>query len=201
MLIKEGEHQQLDFKFAVNDSQKIARSLVAFANTDGGRLLIGVKDNGTIAGIRNEEEVFMIESASQLFCRPEISPKYIRHSISGKNVLEIRVFKSEQLYKCKDESGKWRMYVRVADSNFLANDVLYKARQKQLDKTNIIVRYSSEESILFDWLNNYISITEEQFCEIAKIGKKRAVEILSNLLAINLLRVKIVDEFVIYLYV
>lgn len=46
----------LDFKFEISDSKKIARSLVAFANTDGGRLLIGVKDNGVISGIRSEEE-------------------------------------------------------------------------------------------------------------------------------------------------
>ena len=44
-LISEGEHQQLYFKFEIADAHKIARSFVAFANTDGGRLLIGVKDN------------------------------------------------------------------------------------------------------------------------------------------------------------
>ena len=55
-LIAQGEHQQLDFKFEVSDSKKIARTLSAFANTDGGRLLIGVKDNGAIAGVRSDEE-------------------------------------------------------------------------------------------------------------------------------------------------
>jgi len=49
-LISEGEHQMLDFKFEISDSRRIARSLAAFANTDGGRLLVGVKDNGAIAG-------------------------------------------------------------------------------------------------------------------------------------------------------
>ena len=52
--IREGEHQQQDFKFRIDDSKKIAVSLVAFANTDGGRLLIGVKDNGRIAGCRTD---------------------------------------------------------------------------------------------------------------------------------------------------
>ena len=66
-LIAEGEHQMLDFKFEVSDSKKIARSLVAFANTDGGRLLIGVKDNGSISGIRSEEEKHMIQTAAQMF--------------------------------------------------------------------------------------------------------------------------------------
>ena len=53
-LIKEGEHQQQDFKFEISDVCKIAKSLSAFANTDGGRLLIGVKDNGKIAGVHSE---------------------------------------------------------------------------------------------------------------------------------------------------
>ena len=57
-LIEQGEHQQLDFKFEVSDSKKIARTLSAFANTDGGRLLIGVKDNGAISGVRSEEEYY-----------------------------------------------------------------------------------------------------------------------------------------------
>ncbi len=42
-LIAEGEHQQQDFKFEISDARKIAKTLSAFANTDGGRLLIGVK--------------------------------------------------------------------------------------------------------------------------------------------------------------
>ena len=69
-LIAEGEHQQQDFKFEISDARKIARSLSAFFNTDGGRLLIGVKDNGRIAGVRSEEEIYMIEAAAKLYCRP-----------------------------------------------------------------------------------------------------------------------------------
>ncbi|MCK4854687.1 MAG: ATP-binding protein, partial [Bacteroidales bacterium] len=60
----------LDFKFEISDARKIARTLVAFSNTDGGKLLIGVKDNGKIAGIRSEEEYHMLEAAAELYCRP-----------------------------------------------------------------------------------------------------------------------------------
>ena len=45
-LIREGEHQQQDFKYRVADACKLAKSVSAFANTDGGRLLIGVRDDG-----------------------------------------------------------------------------------------------------------------------------------------------------------
>ncbi|WP_302606014.1 helix-turn-helix domain-containing protein, partial [uncultured Duncaniella sp.] len=69
-LIEEGEYEHQDFKFAVSDARKIARSLSAFANNDGGRLLIGVKDNGAIAGVRNEEDIFVVEQAAEMYCEP-----------------------------------------------------------------------------------------------------------------------------------
>ena len=53
-LISEGEHVHQDFKFEISDARKIAKSISAFANTEGGRLLVGVKDNGKIAGVRSE---------------------------------------------------------------------------------------------------------------------------------------------------
>ena len=71
-LIGEGEHTQQDFKFEISDARKIAKSLSAFSNTIGGRLLIGVKDNGRIAGIRSDEEIYMIEAAAQVYCEPQV---------------------------------------------------------------------------------------------------------------------------------
>ena len=52
-LISEGEHQQQDFKYRVSDAMKLAKSVSAFANTDGGRLLIGVRDDGNMSGVRD----------------------------------------------------------------------------------------------------------------------------------------------------
>ena len=90
-LIEQGEHQQLDFKFEVSDSKKIARTLSAFANTDGGRLLIGVKDNGAISGVRSEEEYYMIEAASKMYTHPEVPFTAKRWDVNGKTVLEVYI--------------------------------------------------------------------------------------------------------------
>ena len=84
-LILSGENQQLDFKFEISDSRKIAKTLVAFSNTDGGKLLIGVKDNGRIAGIRTDEEFFMVQAAADLYCKPEVSFESKRWVVEGKN--------------------------------------------------------------------------------------------------------------------
>lgn len=64
-MIGEGEHVRQDFKFAISDARKIAKSISAFSNTEGGKLLVGVKDNGKIAGVRSEEEIYMIEAAAK----------------------------------------------------------------------------------------------------------------------------------------
>ena len=53
--ILKGEGVQLDFKHSITDKQKIAWTLCAFANTKGGSLLIGVKDNGKVKGVNPEE--------------------------------------------------------------------------------------------------------------------------------------------------
>ena len=63
-LINEGEHQQQDFKYRVSDAMKLAKSVSAFANTDGGRLLIGVRDDGHMSGVRDEEEIYMMHQAA-----------------------------------------------------------------------------------------------------------------------------------------
>ena len=63
-LIAEGEHQHLDFKFEIADARKIARIFRHSQMPQGGTLLIGVNDDGTIAGIRTDEERFMAEIAA-----------------------------------------------------------------------------------------------------------------------------------------
>ena len=82
-LIAEGEHQQQDFKFEISDARKIAKTLSAFANTDGGKLLIGVKDNGKIAGVRSDEEQYMIEAAAGLYCSPEVNYTMQTYQVEG----------------------------------------------------------------------------------------------------------------------
>ena len=89
LLIEQGEHQQLDFKFEVSDSKKIVRTLRSFANTDGGRLLIGVKDNGAISGVRSDEEYYMIEAASEIYTQPKVPFEARPWTIMEKTVLEI----------------------------------------------------------------------------------------------------------------
>ena len=121
----------LDFKFKISDSKKIARTLVAFANTDGGRILIGVKDNGSIFGIKSEEEKYMIQTAADLYCQPQVNFQAKEWNVNGKKILEILVPKSKyHKHRAPDHCNKYKVYIRVKDQNIVANSILLKILKK-----------------------------------------------------------------------
>lgn len=111
-LISQGEHEQQDFKYVISDARKIARSISAFANNSGGRLLIGVKDNGTIAGVRNEEDIFVVEQAAQLYCEPEQEVDFTAYSAGDSGMVICAVVsKAFERPVCVNEAdGKRRAY-------------------------------------------------------------------------------------------
>ncbi len=180
-LIDEGEHQQQDFKFCINDSKKIAKSLVAFANTDGGRLLIGVKDNGRIAGIKSDEEFYMIEAAAKIYSKPAITFLTKQWQVNGKTVLEIQIEpSSDKPHFAKDENGKWLAYIRSADENLLAHKIQIEVWKKQKSNRGIYFTYSDDEKFLINYLQKNSSISFSKFIRLAHISRKKAEDILSN---------------------
>ena len=122
--IAQGEGVELDFKFRIYDQKKIARTLVAFANTQGGKLLIGVKDNGKIVGVDPEEEFFMIQGAAAMYTKPEVKFESKIWKEGHHLVLEIEVPRSEQKHKGLDDDGRWRTFVRVGDHTLHGNKIL-----------------------------------------------------------------------------
>lgn len=198
-LIEQGEHQQLDFKFEVSDSKKIARTLSAFANTDGGRLLIGVKDNGHISGIRSEEEYYMIEAASKMYTRPEVPFEAIRWDVNGKTVLEVYIAPStEKPHAAPDKDDKYKAYIRVADENILANEVLTLSWQKQHRSNGTLLKISKPVERLFSYLEDHPFINISQFCRVGRINYFTAKNILSDLLAIQALQYVVIDKHIAY---
>ena len=193
-LISEGEHQQLDFKFAINDSRKIARSLVAFANTDGGTLLVGVKDNGSIAGVRSDEEYYMVEAAANMYCKPEIPFKANKWLIEGKTVLEIIIERSNNACFANDENGNWLAYVRVNDQNILANNVLLEVWKRKTKLDGIYIEYSKAERELISYLEENEQITISKFSRLAHITLKQAEEIVINLICLDIVKIQLTEK-------
>ncbi|MFN5846628.1 MAG: helix-turn-helix domain-containing protein, partial [Flavobacteriia bacterium] len=106
-LIAEGEHLHQDFKFRIDDQRKIARTLCAFANTEGGRLLIGVKDNRKVVGCDPAEEFHMIEGAAKMFCQPEVKFSSKIWQEDFRLVLQIDVWASDtKPHRAQDDDGR-----------------------------------------------------------------------------------------------
>lgn len=193
--IDEGEHQQQDFKYCINDSKKIAKSLVAFANTDGGRLLIGVKDNGKIVGISTDEEFYMVESAAKIFSNPPITFYTKQWHSEGKTVLEISIdTSSDRPHYAKDNSGKWLAYIRKDDENILAHKIQLMVWEKQKSPKGICFSYSDDEKFLINYLQVNENITFSKFMRLAQIPRKKAQEILSNFVIIDIIRINTSQE-------
>ena len=188
-LIEQGEHQQQDFKYCISDSKKIARSLVAFANTDGGRLLIGVKDNGHIAGVRSEEEYYMVEAAARIYSKPMIAFTTRQHFIDSKTVLEVKIESSaNKPHYAIDEKGKWWAYFRKDDENRLANKVMLEVWKNQKSLDGILINYSDAEKILLDYLENHEKISLSKYARIAHIPYKQAEQIIINFRVLDILK-------------
>ncbi|OQX79886.1 MAG: ATP-binding protein [Bacteroidetes bacterium 4484_249] len=198
-LISQGEHQQLDFKFEIADSKKIAKTFSAFANTDGGKLLIGVKDNGKIAGIRSEEEFYMAEAAATMYCKPTIDFESKEWIVESKKVLEVTIKKGENKpYFAENEDGKWLAYVRVNDRNILANRVLVNSWKRKNSPDGTYINYTQNERLLLEYLENNEFITLSKFKRIAGISLYKAENILTNFLSLDIIEIDISEKQVLY---
>jgi predicted HTH transcriptional regulator len=190
-LIADGENLHLDFKYCVSDSRKIARTLSAFANSDGGRILIGVRDNGSIAGIKSDEEAYMVDTAAHLFCRPEITYSIKQHTTAGKTILEVDVLKgTKRPYQVKNENGRWLSYFRNYDQNLVANRVLLQVWRKEEKGRGVLVKFGKAENSLMDYLKGNGSVTLSKFRKIARISSYKAEAILANLIIFKILIMK-----------
>ena len=122
--LKSEEGEQLDFKQSINKSPRIAKTLVAFANTQGGKILVGVSDNKKIMGIDPEEEMYMINKANREYCVPPVHCTYEIFEIDylGDQELEeeiyillVNVSKSTKQHAFRGHDGKLLPYQRIAD--------------------------------------------------------------------------------------
>jgi len=199
-LIADGEHQRQDFKFEITSSKKIARTLVAFANTDGGRLLIGVKDNGKIKGIISDEEFYMIDAAASMYCRPEVPFRGNRREAEGKTILEINVEPSEKRpHYAQDDRGKWMAYHRVRDNNFLADYILLQVWKREKRSSGTFIAYSENEKKVLEVLDLNESADFDTLKQETSLGKKALQNILINLVSLGALKMEFPEEKTIFL--
>ena len=194
-LIREGEHQQQDFKYRVADAVKLAHSVSAFANTDGGRLLIGVRDDGHLSGVRSEEEIYMMHQAAYRYCTPEACIKFETFHAEGRTIVVATVPRSERRPVCAlDEQRRRRAYIRIADENIVASPVHLAIWREEQSTHGAAFTYGDDERALLRALQQGAPLTLGQVVRRSRLPRRKAVTLLARMVRFSLATMQLHDH-------
>lgn len=111
-IITFGENETTEFKTSFND--EVIVSLVAFSNTNGGSVYIGLEDDGTVKGITlNKETIAQWINEIKNKTAPSIIPDAETIEVDGKVVAVLTI----QEYPVKPVSFRGKYYKRLKNSN------------------------------------------------------------------------------------
>jgi hypothetical protein len=187
-LIVSGEGEMLDFKFAIHEPRKIAITLSAFANTHGGKLLIGIRDNGTVAGAQVEEEAYMVDAAASLYCRPAVSFSTQTWKAAGKYVLEVTIDKAlNRPVMAEIEESVWRAFIRRADENFPAPGVYLHYWRMAMTPKEEYYAHTEREKRVFELLSSGKTFSVSQLSRACSMHPAEMSQLLAKFMRWDLI--------------
>jgi predicted HTH transcriptional regulator len=190
-IIRKGENETVEFKLKANHPEKIVREMVAFANTNGGKLLIGIDDNGQMKGLKHlvDDEFLLVKAIDQL-----ISPKlnyelYQSLLPDGREVLtfSIEAKQLKPLYVL--ENGKKICYIRVQDRSIQASKTVIALLKAEKQSINKAFTFGTKEKTLMAYLETNGQLSLEEFAKIAKIPLWLASKTLVTLCLNHVIRI------------
>lgn len=192
----EGEGVSQDFKKTITSCEKIAKTMVSFANNRGGRLLVGVSDNGTVSGVKSEEEEkYMLTKAAHFYCKPALEPVFEEIYMDDKVVLIAEIQKSEMKpHYALGEDKKWWVYIRVKDKSVLASKIVVDVLKRENKDQGVFLEYTSKEKALLEYLNENERITSREFSSMLNLSRRRTYRILVNLVLSGVIRMHTTEK-------
>lgn len=193
-LLEEGEGFQVEFKRKVSSPEKIARTLIAFANTKGGTIVFGVDDDKSVVGVDSEKsEVELIRTAGSFFCDPAIEPHVDIVQYQGMDVIVVTVGESSDkphffVGENGDEDSK--AFIRVNDKTVAASKEVVKILEAEsADAPPLRIAIGDSERRLLEFLDRHERITVKEFGKLVNISQRRASRTLIGLVRAGLLRI------------
>jgi predicted HTH transcriptional regulator len=186
--IAAGEGDRLEFKKTITHLHKIARTLVSFANTRGGIILVGVRDDGIITGIDPEEEKYSLQQAAEFYCQPPVKIFFEEREHEALTVLQAIIPESHQkphLALCREDD--WRGFVRVKDESVQTSKMVLQALKTEVPAFPHSGLTKLELAIL-EALTQHHRLTLKQLMHVANLSKRRANRLLVNLVLLGLIR-------------
>ena len=190
-LAAKGEGLRIEFKKKAAYPEKIVREVIALANTEGGDLLIGVDDDGTVSGQRFiEEEIFVMEKAIRELIFPALIFEVFTIKLTEKKgVAVFRIPLSSERPHYLKSGEKKQSFIRVADRSVQASREVWEVLKKSRTPKDIVFTYGRKEEILMKALGEYGKITLKEYTKIAGIPIFLASKTLVRLVAANVLAI------------
>ncbi|MES2388161.1 MAG: ATP-binding protein [Bacteroidota bacterium] len=195
-----GEDQYTEFKLKAAHPDKIMREVIAFANANGGLLLVGVDDNRTIPGLPNpDEEVYVLDKALNEMCSPVPEYRMERIQVQTRDRWVLAYHIAENPDKPSvltlpgtDPPGK--AYVRVRDKSIQASREFRELLKMQARNKPMRFEYGEKEKALVQYLGSHKGITLEEFAALCNLPMRQASRTLVLLCYCGLLKLIPHDE-------
>lgn len=193
-LSQQGECSTLEFKKKANYPEKIVKELVAFANSSGGKLLLGVDDNGELSGSREiEGEAFIVEKAISELIRPKLNYTLDYIQLTEKKGIAIfnipESIKKPHFVKENQQTRKGTAYVRVKDESMQASREMREIMQRRLRNKDIQFTFGEKEKALLSHLADHHEVTLLEFAKLVGVPKFIASRTLIKLVLANILEI------------
>ncbi|MFZ1320975.1 MAG: ATP-binding protein [Ignavibacteria bacterium] len=192
-MIEGGENEYVEFKRKFSSPEKIAKEMIAFANSKGGRMIFGVDDDKSIVGVESEKgELELISTAARHYCEPEIEFKTDIMLLRNKDLVVVTIEESKSKPHrliSDDEEKSEKVYIRFKDRSMLASKETVKIlRNSNADAHPVNITVGDIEKTLFDFLNKNEKITVKGFKKLVNISERRASRTLVNLVKAKVIR-------------
>jgi len=201
-LIEEGETIQCEFKRFFTTPEKIAREMIAFANTKGGHILFGVDDNCDVVGVESEKaEAEMINDAAKNYCEPPLTYTIDYIELHGKEIIIVSIPESDkkphrmQDYFKELDINKSVVTVRVNDKSLQASKEMVRILKAQSGNLSL-KKYTigPVEKTVFEYLGKKESISVKELSNLVNISERRASRTLVKMVRANLLMIHTKDN-------
>lgn len=194
-LVALGEGLHLEFKRRVPKDARIAREVIALANTKGGRILLGVSDDGTVRGVGDvAEEEFVLRRALQAHCRPPAEYTTERVPVADRrDVIVVSVPESAQkphFLVIDGQRSPGTAYLRAGEMSVEASPEAVQLMREEKSARGATFEFGENEMLLMRYLEDYARVTVDQFARMAGISPERASETLVALAKANILRLQ-----------
>lgn len=201
-LIEEGENIQVEFKRKFSTHDKIAREMIAFANTKGGYILFGIDDDKKIVGVESEKETTeLVKDAAQNYCEPTLEYSIEYREVDGKEIVIVTVPESNtkphriQDYKTDIDITTAVVTIRVNDKSVQASKEMIRILRAQTNQS-ALKKYilGPNEKMVFEYLSKVERIGVKELSNLVNISERRASRTLVKMVRANLLMIHTKDN-------